>query len=391
MSLPENIEALMKIFPDLDRETATFYLEVNAGNLDEAVLQILDEKAQEHKKPPGGQPSSRQPSSGQPSSGQPSSGQPSGSRDFENPMFQAEKKIEKEARELDFDIWLNAMIHEYARPKTIELKHKLEKLFGKKGWSVIDPRGDGFCGLYAATIDYSSESSESDIVMSKEEIINSIVKGVEEYYKARELHIRNGFPLPNELTKPKVYLTFTPQSFNEATGEVIEANSMYITQDNVKTDVNKEALKQRLQILKTLSNMPGEVFMFLAYAYKRNFLVLHYDDRSSDPCLLLWTPCYADAFRVDDAGPVTYPYAEATSIMFNNLHYFLFHNPNPERKQEAIARIRGGEWTRPTQARGIRKSRKARKARKAIFTTKLKKQKYSIKKMRRPKKRTKKY
>ena len=77
--------------------------------------------------------------------------------------------------------------------------------------------------------------------------------------------------------------------------------------------------------------------------------------------------------------------------MFNNLHYFLFHNPNPERKQEAIARIRGGEWTRPTQARGIRKSRKARKARKAIFTTKLKKQKYSIKKMRHPKKRTKKY
>ena len=76
-----------------------------------------------------------------------------------------------------------------------------------------------------------------------------------------------------------------------------------------------------------------------------------------------------------------------------------------ELKKETIARIIKGEWQPTREARGIRKSKNTRKARgirkskntrKARLTRKMKKQKlrkpkYSIKKMRQPKKTTKKY
>ena len=399
-----DIEALMKIFPGLDPEIANIYLETNGRNLQKASEQILaaQQEQEEYKQPSSSrdQPSS---SRGQPSSsrGQPSSsrGQPSSSRgplnlgdymgdeiDFNHPMFK--EKVEKEVKFYEFDKWLDDNFSEDATTEAIEIRRKLANLFGKKKWSVTDPRGDGFCGLYAATIDYNSDGSK---LISRDDIISYIVEGIKAYYEARELHIKNEIPLPNELTNPTYYLTFTPQGINPTTGEKIEEDSLYITEESVKDDESRAALEERLQILKTLSNLPGEVFMFLAYAYKRNFLVLYYAKGSTKPAFYVWTPCYADVYRIDDDGPITYPYEGATSIMFNNQHYFLFHNPNIERKQEAITRILNGEWDGTTQARGLRKSRKARKARKAIFTTKMKKQKYSIKKMRHPKKRTKKY
>ena len=378
-----DIEALMTLFPGLDPDIANIYLETNGRNLQKASEQILaaQQEQEEYK-----QPSS---SMGQPSSsrGRLNLGDYMGEDiDFNHPMFR--EKVEKEAKEVNFDKWLDDNFSEDATPEAIEIKRKLAKLFGKKDWSVVDPRGDGFCGLYAATIDYNSAGRK---VISKDDIIHSIVEGIKAYYEARELHIRNEIPLPNELTNPTYYLTFTPEGINPTTGEKIEEDSLYITEETVKNKANRAALEERLQIIKTLSNLPGEMFMFLSYAYKRNFLVLYYAMGSSRPAFYFWTPCYADVYRNDGDGPVTYPYENATSIMFNNQHYFLFHNPNSNRKQEAITRILNGEWDGTTQARGLRKSRKSRKARKAIFTTKMKKQKYSIKKMGHPKKRTKKY
>ena len=381
-----DIEALMKIFPGLDPDIANIYLETNGRNLTRASEQILaaQQEQEEYK-----QPSS---SRGQPSSsrGPLNSGDYMGDEiDFNHPMFK--EKVEKEVKFYEFDKWLDDNFSEDATTEAIEIRRKLANLFGKKKWSVIDPRGDGFCGLYAATIDYNSDGSK---LISRDDIISYIVEGIKAYYEARELHIKNEIPLPNELTNPTYYLTFTPQGINPTTGEKIEEDSLYITEESVKDETKRAALEERLQILKTLSNLPGEVFMFLSYAYKRNFLVLYYAKGSSKPAFYFWMPCYADVYRIDGDGPVTYPYANATSIMFNNQHYFLFHNPNSERKHEAITRILNGEWDGTTQARGLRKSRKsrkARKARKAIFTTKMKKQKYSIKKMRHPKKRTKKY
>lgn len=386
---PKQIAELKTLFPSLEKDIAEYYLTMNNGNYEKTVQQIMDEQEQEGmKKPaspirkplsPRGQPSS---SRGQPSSssGLSSGDYMEGTIDLNDPRFK--ENVEKEAKEVDFDMWLNTMIHSNASQKAKNLKSKLANLFGKNNWSVIDPRGDGFCGLYAATIDYTSGTN---IVMSRDTIIDSIVLGLEEYYKARKLHITMGIPLPNELKTADFYMEFS------------EEDSMMISEENIKNETNKRALRKRFEILKTLPNMPGQVFLLLAYAYKRNFLILNYDNKSADPYVLSWIPCYADVYK--EGGEVLYPHESATSIMFNNSHFFLFHNIDSQEKKEAIARIMQGEWQTRRDARGLRKSRKLRKLRKARKATtitkmknqKLRKPKYSIKKMRQPNKRTKRY
>ena len=383
---PKQVAELKTLFPSLEKDIAEYYLTMNNGNYEKTVQQIMDEQEQEEDKKPASSRGQASSSIGQPSSsiGQPSSsrGQPLSSGDYmegdidlNDPRFR--ENVEKKVKEVNFDTWLDTMFHSNASQNAKNLRSKLIHLFGKKNWSVIDPRGDGFCGLYAATIDYSSENA---VVMSRDTIIDSIVLGLEEYYKARELHKTNKIPLPNELRSADFYMEFTPE------------DSMMISQENVKNETNKRALRKRLQVLETLTTIPGEAFILLAYAYKRNFLVLNYDDKFPlYPYILVWTPCYADVFILE--GNVIYPHEAATSIMFNNGHYFLFHNTNTQLKKETIARIIQGEWQTRRDARGVRKLRRSRKAR---FSTKMKKQKlkkpkYSIKKMKQPNKRTKKY
>ena len=390
---PKQIAELKTLFPSLEKDIAEYYLTMNNGNYEKTVQQIMDEQEQEGmKKPasprrkplsPRGQPSS---SRGQPSS---SRGQPSSSTglnpgdymegeiDFDDPRFKI--NVEKEVKIIDFDTWLNTMYHPEGSQKAKNVRNKLARLFGKNNWDVIDPKGDGFCGLYAASIDYASGTNT---VTSRDTIIDSIVQGLEEYYKARKLHIAMGIPLPNELKTADFYMEFS------------EKDSMMISEENIKTETNKRALRERFEILKTLANIPGEAFTLLAYAYQRNFLILNYDKDSSQPYVLSWIPCYAGVYI--ENGEIVYPRELAISIMFKTDHYFLFHNRDIQLKKEVVARTLQGEWQATSDARGLRKSRKLRKARKATTITKMKKQKlrkpkYSIKKMRQPNKRTKRY
>ena len=383
---PKQIAELKTLFPSLEKDIAEYYLTMNNGNYEKTVQQIMDEQEQEGmKKPasprrkplsPRGQPSS---SRGQPSS---SSGLSSGDYmegeiDLNDPRFK--ENVEKEVKIIDFDTWLNTMYHPEGSQKAKNVRNKLARLFGKNNWDVIDPKGDGFCGLYAASIDYASGTN---IVTSRDTIIDSIVLGLEEYYKARKLHITMGIPLPNELKTADFYMEFSTK------------DSMMISEENIKNETNKRALRKRFEILKTLANIPGEAFTLLAYAYKRNFLILNYDKDSSQPYVLSWIPCYAGVYI--ENGEIVYPRELAISIMFKTGHYFLFHNNDIQVKKEIIARILRGEWQATSDARGVRKSRKSRRPRKATTITKMKKQKsrkpkYSIKKMRQPNKRTKRY
>ena len=195
---PKQIAELKTLFPSLEKDIAEYYLTMNNGNYEKTVQQIMDEQEQEGmKKPasprrkpssPRGQPSS---SRGQPSS---SSGLSSGDYmegeiDFNDPRFKI--NVEKEVKIIDFDTWLNTMYHPEGSQKAKNVRNKLARLFGKNNWDVIDPKGDGFCGLYAASIDYASGTN---IVTSRDTIIDSIVQGLEEYYKARKLHIAMGIP-----------------------------------------------------------------------------------------------------------------------------------------------------------------------------------------------------
>jgi hypothetical protein len=384
---PKQIAELKTLFPSLEKDIAEYYLTMNNGNYEKTVQQIMDEQEQEGMKKPASP--RRKPSSprGQPSS---SRGQPSSSTglnpgdymegeiDLNDPRFK--ENVEKEVKIIDFDTWLNTMYHPEGSQKAKNVRNKLARLFGKNNWDVIDPKGDGFCGLYAASIDYASGTNT---VTSRDTIIDSIVQGLEEYYKARKLHITMGIPLPDELKTADFWMEF---------GGLGDA--MMITEENIKNETNKRALRKRFEILKTLANIPGEAFLLLAYAYQRNFLILNYDKDSSQPYVLSWIPCYAGVYI--DNGEIVYPRELAISIMFKTGHYFLFHNDDIQVKKEVVARTLQGEWQATSDARGVRKSRKSRRPRKATTITKMKKQKlrkpkYSIKKMRQPNKRTKRY
>jgi len=385
--LPTDIDNLVALIPGLTPDIADIYLKSNNGNFEKALAELLEtheSSSPKQRSPPKPPSSSRdQPSS---SRDQPSSSTGlnpgdfmDGEIDFDDPRFK--ENVEKEVKIIDFDTWLNTMYHPEGSQKAKNVRNKLARLFGKNNWDVIDPKGDGFCGLYAASIDYASGTN---IVTSRDTIIDSIVQGLEEYYKARKLHIAMGIPLPNELKTPEFWMEF---------GGLGDA--MMITEENIKTETNKRALRERFEILKTLANIPGEAFTLLAYAYQRNFLILNYDKDSSQPYVLSWIPCYAGVYI--DNGEIVYPRELAISIMFKTDHYFLFHNNDIQVKKEVVARTLQGEWQAMTGARGLRKSRKSRalkyknKSRKAIAITKMKKPKYSNKKRRQPKKRTKKY
>jgi hypothetical protein len=377
-SLLTDIDNLVALIPGLTPDIAEIYLKSNNGNFEKALVELLEtheSSSPKQRSPPKPPSSSRdQPSS---STGLNPGDFMEGEINFDDPRFQ--ETVDKEVKIIDFDTWLNTMYHPEGSQKAKNVRNKLARLFGKNNWDVIDPKGDGFCGLYAASIDYASGTNT---VISRDTIIDSIVQGLEEYYKARKLHIAMGIPLPNELKTPEFWMEF---------GGLGDA--MMITEENIKTETNKRALRERFEILKTLANIPGEAFTLLAYAYARNFLILNYDKDSSQPYVLSWIPCYAGVY-IDDNGEIVYPRELAISIMFKTGHYFLFHNNDIQLKKEAVARTLQGEWQAMTGARGLRKSRALKyknKSRKAIAITKMKKPKYSNKKRRQPKKRTKRY
>jgi hypothetical protein len=375
-----DIDNLVALITGLTPDIAEIYLKSNNGYYEKALVELLEtheSSSPKQRSPPKPPSSSRdQPSS---STGFNSGDFMDGEIDFDDPRFK--ENVEKEVKIIDFDTWLNTMYHPEGSQKAKNVRNKLARLFGKNNWDVIDPKGDGFCVLYSASIDYASGTN---IVISRDTIIDSIVQGLEEYYKARKLHITMGIPLPNELKTPEFWMEF---------GGLGDA--MMITEENIKTETNKRALRERFEVLKTLANIPGEAFTLLAYAYARNFLILNYDKDSSQPYVLSWIPCYSGVYI--DNGEIVYPRELAISIMFKTGHYFLFHNNDIQLKKEAVARTLQGEWQAMTGARGLRKSRKSRAlkykntSRKAIAITKMKKPKYSNKKRRQPKKRTKKY
>lgn len=54
--------------------------------------------------------------------------------------------IENEASQMPFEEWIDRLAPSELSP----LRPKLLDLFNGRGWNVVDPRGDGFCGLYIA-------------------------------------------------------------------------------------------------------------------------------------------------------------------------------------------------------------------------------------------------
>ena len=230
---------------------------------------------------------------------------------------------------------------------------------------------------------------------------------MDNYYRARQQHLELGIRLPRQIALEEIYIEFAPgiEEFNEELGynEVTtEPDSITITLDWLLID--RDGIRERLNQLKELPNISNEIFVLLAYAYKRNYLILRYDYQlhmtDRDPYYTTYIPCVLDVYKVD--GRIIYPYIEDRAIMYNNGHYYLFMNEK-SLISETIDRVISSnyhDWGNKNLGSGIivRKLRRSKKSRKSKFTThknkhkskkakltknmkqKMRKQKYSLKK-----------
>lgn len=280
----------------------------------------------------------------QPSKKQPSKKKPSKKKD-PSPSSVIEG-LGLEATEKQFEAWINEFSEEHPA------RAKLYNLFNGRGWSVVNPRGDGFCGLYVAAIDFQNNhalNTDPRLVarvheVSRDGLIELIIDGMKKYYEARNRHIELGIPIPRELDDNK-YFNVDDTTYEDVDEDLPVDRVLRVSEDNfIVTEellVNDEdTIRAKLRVLERLGNTPEALFVYLPYIYKRSYLILSYDGRSKTPFLTTFMPCYADVRR-DARGNVIYPYDGVTNsaIMFNNGHYFLLYNTNPDTKEEVINRI----------------------------------------------------
>jgi hypothetical protein len=240
------------------------------------------------------------------------------------------------ATQHSFEEWINEYSEEYPA------RARLYDLFNGGGWSVVNPRGDGFCGLYVAAIDFQNNhalNTDPMLVERVEEVnrdglIELIIDGMKKYYEARNQHIRLGIRIPSELGGGR-------GGENKLINVDDADPSSYFVLTEQLLLTNEEFIREKLIILGRLANTPEALFVFLPYIYKRSYLILTYDRfRPISPYLTTFMPCLADVRR-DARGNATYPYSGFTNsaLMFNNGHYFLLHNPDNAIKAAVITDI----------------------------------------------------
>jgi hypothetical protein len=250
----------------------------------------------------------------------------------------------REATTISFDDWINEFKG--------DINTKLSRLFARHGWNVVNPRGDGFCGLYVAAIDFQTNHApyidpiliQRVLEIDRDGLIELIIDGMKKYYEARNRHIALGIPIPRELDDNK-YFNVDDTTYEDVDRALPVPRVLRVSEDNfVVTEElllnHVDYIRAKLRVLERLGNTPEALFVYLPYIYKRSYLILSYDGHSETPYLTTFMPCYADVEK-DERDNAIYPYDGVTNsaIMFNNGHYFLLYNTNPDTKEEVINRI----------------------------------------------------
>ena len=237
----------------------------------------------------------------------------------------------READQKPFEVWIN----EFSQVNPV--RAKLLDLFYQGGWTVVNPRGDGFCGLYIAAIDFQNNHARNTdpllldrvLQVERDGLIELIIDGMKKYYEARDRHNELGIRIPDELGD-NMYINIDD---NDPTSYFLLTQELLLT--------NEEFIRTKLRILERLANTPESVFRYLPYIYKRSYLILTYDSfRNASPFLTTFMPCYADVV-IDALGNAFYPYNDFTNsaVMFNDGHYFLLNNPNSAIKAQFVNEI----------------------------------------------------
>ena len=250
---------------------------------------------------------------------------------LEGPQF-----IKEEAKIVTFNKWINKK----APSENSIVRQKLMHLFNGKRWKVVNPTGDGFCGIYVAAIDFQNKPNADPEVLDRvnvahraddaehddDALIELILDGIKNYYIAQQRHCEKGIPLPPELKDGPNGKYFNIDDRIDA-----ESNVRTYFDLTLKYLLTHEAeIRQKLNVLGTLSNTPESVFIYLPYIYKRNYLILTYDHTSVElPFVTTFMPCYADV-ELDEYGTPIYPHNVYTNsvVLYNDGHYHLLYNPD---------------------------------------------------------------
>jgi len=237
--------------------------------------------------------------------------------------------------------WLNENFHVNATDKAKKLRQELNTIFpSNENWSVVRPRGDGFCTLYAIMIDSGLP------INNKDYIIDLLIRGTKEYFRHEKSLIGD----------------------NEMLIEFEEGDFEFIS----KTTTDAE-LKRMYNKLKNLSNTPNQLISFMKYAVNRNILLLTYDNRSDQPLKFR----YFQRSNTDIG-------LENTILFLYNGHTFLLHNKNEVVKMKLIEEVKPlWQEIHAVTAQGILKKKskyKKKKSKNKKRKTKNKKNKKTTKK-----------
>jgi len=292
------------------------------------------------------------------------------------------------AFQLPIEDWIESHFTlQYARNNNISyddivsLKEKITRLFNAYGWYVIDPPGDGFCGIYVAKIAYEiSRSYRFDYISpivcpTKEFFFDIIIMGIESYratYKQLEIDLLKYINLSlreiqqyiirvdaggdkEEITLrmrnipiAKMLIAMYRNMLRERTIPLTGADDSSIDL-NLDRDFTSEG---QLKIDKAIAfkqielygDVDIQILYFLAYAYQHNYIVLQFEKWSrlgdlNERCSyhrlnynyykIGWSrgkELAVSEHIIESNSQSIEEYKKNTSILFNDAHFVLIHN-----------------------------------------------------------------
>jgi hypothetical protein len=292
------------------------------------------------------------------------------------------------AFQLPIEEWIESHFTlQYARnnnkiyDEIVALKEKIKRLFNAYGWYVINPPGDGFCGIYVAKIAYEiSRSYRFDYISpivcpTKEFFFDIIIMGIESYratYKQLEIDLLKYINLSlreieqyiirvdaggdkEEITLrmrnipiAKMLIAMYRNMLRERTIPLTGADDSSIDLNLDRDFTNEGHLKidkaRAFKQIELYGDVDIQILYFLAFAYQHNYIVLQYEKWSrlgefNERCSyhrlnynyykIGWPRGKEFAVSehiIESNSQSIEEYKRNTSILFNDAHFVLIHN-----------------------------------------------------------------
>lgn len=234
------------------------------------------------------------------------------------------------------------------------IRRNISRLFVELNWFIINPPGDGFCGIYISNIanviselHRTGQISSTGIIPqpilqcpTKHSFIEKIVSGIYKYraaYKQIEIDIITY----NDIEATRLTLEDLKKRMPDPSRLKGFINDTTIFSLDIDSDFTGNLLnndkRQLLKMLPRQVNVDILFFYFLAYYYEHNYIVLQYDSTSKARTFSEKLSYHAINFveyNIDHTNTIIFNnqildvYKTNTSILFNDGHYVMFYNPN---------------------------------------------------------------